>query len=192
MKKVITVALLCFLSSFGYTQNDSIPKIDGLYEYSEVVTLDTSYSKDRLYKNAKVYFVDAYKSAKDVIQYDDKEEGKIIGKGFTELKGSQSILLSAWYYTWSVNFSTELFCKDGKYRYRIYAINIKELAEFSDDRTTHNTSLTIDDVIKNCQKGSFKKCYNKFYKDLVISFKETIEDLKKKMAKPEVKTKDDF
>lgn len=186
-----TIIFLMLLPVFVSAQNDSIPKVDGQYEYSEVVNLDTSYTRDKLYKNAKVYFVNAYKSANDVIQYDEKEEGKIIGKGFMELKGSQAVLLSVWYQTWKVNFSTEIFCKDGKYRYRIYAINIKEFAEFSDG-TTKNTSLNIDDVIANCKKGPLKKCYNKFYKDLVISFKETTEDIKKNMAKLQVKTNDDF
>ena len=33
-----------------------------------------------LYRNAKLFFANISESSKDVLQYDDREEGKIIGK----------------------------------------------------------------------------------------------------------------
>ena len=108
---------LCFLSfafalfsifSYGQKQKEftaetvkilyeSIPKVEGKYEYTEVVQLDTTYKKDVLYKNSKLFFADAFKSAKDVLQYDDREEGKVIGKGNLSIEGGQAVFFNLCY-----------------------------------------------------------------------------------------------
>ena len=59
----------------------ALPKAEGQYEWAEVVQMDSSVKKDDLYRNAKLFFANEFKSAKDVIQYDDRGEGKVIGKG---------------------------------------------------------------------------------------------------------------
>lgn len=104
--------------------------------------LDSTYKKDILYKNSKLFFADAFKSAKDVLQYDDREEGKIIGKGNFKIEGGQSVFLSYFTEVWIVNFSIELFVKDGKYRYRIYDFNI-------DGRTRATGGNTPDQITNN-------------------------------------------
>ena len=120
MKTLLFISLV-FCSFNSFAQSDSIPKIENGYGYEEIVKLDTTSTKDILYQNAKVFFVDKFKSAKDVIQYDDKNEGKIIGKGLFKIDGFQKAnLLYGWNLTWKVNFSTEIICKNGKYKYKIY------------------------------------------------------------------------
>ena len=81
--KIIILAffILSGYSSFSQKQKEvtdesvktlytSLPKIDGKYEYTEVIQLDTAFKKDMLYKNSKLFFADIFKSAKDVLQYD--------------------------------------------------------------------------------------------------------------------------
>src|ERR1700685_53659 len=75
------------------TLYQSLPKVDSQYEFTEVVQLDSSYKKDDLYRNAKLFFTDVFKSAKDVLQYDDREQGKIVGKGNFQLEDNQDVLL---------------------------------------------------------------------------------------------------
>src|ERR1700743_1071484 len=122
MKNLITIfmALLC-LGAKAQIKLDTIPKIDGQYAYQEVVNIHGA--KDELFKKAKVYFVDNFKSANDVIQYQDPVEGKIIGKGYFNI----SVPRMGKYVMWDVYYSTEVICKDGKYRYRIYDIQIKDI-----------------------------------------------------------------
>ena len=36
---------------------NSLPKVDGKYEYSEIVFLDSTYKKDILYKNSKLFLL---------------------------------------------------------------------------------------------------------------------------------------
>jgi len=198
MKKLLlsTILFLTCISAFSqHNENekkitDTIPKINGNYEYIEVVSLDTSYKKEQLYRNAKVFLVDIFKSAKDVIQYDDKEQGKIIGKGVLELADYHVIFTVVDEFTWNVNFTIEISCKDGKYRYRLYDILINQRVK----NDTYNTPsvLTVDDAIKNTQKGPFKKVSTRLVNSMLHNFRNDITILKTYMNKSQAKSKDDF
>ncbi len=87
---------------------DSVPFIDGMINYTRVVNIDSA-SKDDLYKRAKNWVVHNYVSPKNVIQVDDKEEGKIICTGtFVIHFGGK---------TPSIRHTLEIDVKDNKYRY---------------------------------------------------------------------------
>jgi hypothetical protein len=88
--------------------------------YEGVVELQGK-TKDQLYKNVRKWFVDVFKSSKDVIQSEDKEGGQIIGKGwFNTTVGKNGAFSIATKY--KVDVSIQIDCRDGKYRYRIYDI----------------------------------------------------------------------
>lgn len=198
--------ILLSLSSFGQKRKgitaetvkqlyNSMPKVDGKYEYIEVVRLDTTYKKDMLYRNSKLFFADAFKSARDVLQYDDREEGKVIGKGNLSIEGEQNILLSYVTEQWTVNFSLEIFSKDGKYRYRIYDFNIDNRRVTSGGNSTdnvYNTTLSIDEAYKETQKGVSKKMNRKMFAELIGRVNSTITEIKAYMAKKESASNSDF
>lgn len=94
MKKVILLICgsLIFAASFGqanfiWEKTDSIPM-----------------TKSQLYSATKMYIAEVWKSAKDVIQNDDKETGVILIKGKS--------LQMQYIYDYSVTFRM----KDGKYK----------------------------------------------------------------------------
>lgn len=105
-----------------YLNNEYLkfPTKDGKIHYEEVV--EVTASKNNLYSNAKMWFVDTFKSADDVIQMDDKELGVIIGKGFsdiyvdTKILGDISKTKTRAYYTIKVQL------KENKYKVDIYDI----------------------------------------------------------------------
>lgn len=174
---------------------DSIPKVDGKYEYTEVVQLDTTYKKDVLYKNSKLFFADAFKSAKDVLQYDDRGEGKVIGKGNLSIEGGQSVFLTYVTEKWTVNFSLEIFSKDGKYRYRIYDLNIDSRRVASGGSSPDNVSnsdLSIDEAYKETEKGVTKKMNRKMFAELIDRVSSTITQIKTYMAKKQSSSNSDF
>jgi len=192
MKKTILIALLAILCLSVKAQDkiiDTVPKIGGIYEYQEVVNLDSTYKKDFLYKNAKIYFVNNFKSANSVIQYDSKEDGKIIGKG--NLNVYDTYILTP--FDWQVNFSTEISCKDGRYRYRIYDINIVETrhidSQYGGDQSN---DMTLDDAILHTKKGTAKKITARLYNKMVTQLKLDILALKADMSKKDAIAKDDF
>jgi hypothetical protein len=96
---------------------NSVPlKVDGYYKYFEVIKLDSTANKLELYNRAKFLITDIYKSAKDVIQLDDKENGIIIVKGLFKQYWQSSILGGE-----SINIyhTLTLSAKDGRYKYEI-------------------------------------------------------------------------
>lgn len=79
------------------------------FTYAEVI--EEPGTKADLYARAREWFVHAYKSADDVIQLDDKENGQIIGKG----KFSVYLSMNTRY----VRHTVTIEIKDNKYRYII-------------------------------------------------------------------------
>jgi len=105
MKYVITILLIILpFFSFAIGPKEKIVELEGV-------------SKDEIYKRALLFITKEFKSAKDVIQLQDKEEGRIIGKG--------ALLYNAAPFNPGLNYSGHFFftvtieCKDGKYRYVI-------------------------------------------------------------------------
>jgi hypothetical protein len=79
----------------------------GLIEFTGLVKVDSSLTQQILYTKAKEWFANSFKSAKDVIQMDDKVAGIIVGKGnFSESKTCGI-----------VNFTMKVQVKDGRYKY---------------------------------------------------------------------------
>ena len=128
MKRLFLLGLIAAASVFakaqtkGGIQLDSIPVADGKYQFQEIVTVDNITTQDQLYKKAKSYFVDVFTGAKDAFQYDDAQEGRIVGKGQLTVSDYKSVFPSVAVLKWDINYDTEIVCKDGKYRVRFYDI----------------------------------------------------------------------
>jgi hypothetical protein len=108
MKPVFALLLLASLNCYC---QDAEP-----LSFSEVISTDTALKKTELYSRAKAWFAETYKSAQDVIQLDDRENGKIIGKGSmrytnNSLSGDAS---SGW-----IRYTIIVQVKDGKYKYTL-------------------------------------------------------------------------
>ena len=85
MKKFLFVLLVALISCKPFQM------ITGSsYEKSEIISVEGS-SKDQIYIKANEWMVKIFNNAKSVIQFQDKEEGRIIGKYllFSNLKSFQ-------------------------------------------------------------------------------------------------------
>ncbi|HMG82439.1 MAG TPA: DUF4468 domain-containing protein [Ferruginibacter sp.] len=163
----------------------SFPKVDSQYEFSEIVVLDSSFTKEVLYTNAELFFTDEFKSAINIIQYDNKEQGKIIGKGNLLVQETSAFVATFNNNDFYVNFSLEIFCKDGKYKYRIYDITIDHTKFGGQDKRN-----TIDEIYSGTLNGSTKKLDKKAIIGIADSIHKTISYLKLSMARKQ--SKDDF
>lgn len=113
MRTVLTFVSVLTTITFSNGQEkllDILPLVDGVVNYSGVIQVD-GISKDELYSRAKKWFVITYKSAKDVIQLDDKENGNIIGKGKFGIV----------YYAREpyIDHTISISVKDGRFKYEI-------------------------------------------------------------------------
>lgn len=113
MKKISAFLLLLMTSFYLQGQDklmDILPLKDGVVTYTNVIQVDGT-NKDELYSRAKKWFATMYKSANDVIQLDDKENGEIIGKGNFKIS----------YYARNpiINHTITISIKDGRFKYVI-------------------------------------------------------------------------
>ena len=114
--------MLLFAAKFTFAQKDTtglnIPVKDSKIVYEGVIEIPNK-PKSELYSNAQKWFIDMFKSSKDVIQNQDKDQGQIVGKGnmTTSIKGRMGI---PWNFVNKMTIQVD--CKDNKYRYRIYDI----------------------------------------------------------------------
>ena len=120
MKKIILSIAAIICTNVVFAQKDTtglnIPVKDGTVVYERVVEAPNK-SKADLYKNAKQWFVDYFKSSKDVIQNEDKEDGKIVGKGILLIPFKGALGSNVMY---NDKLSIQVDCKDNKYRLRFY------------------------------------------------------------------------
>lgn len=158
------------------------PEKEGKVVYEEVIEVDKT--KDQLYNSAKHWMVTIFNDANEVIQLDDKESGKIIGKGV--VRHTQPILWTS--VINNNNFTIEIDCKEGKYRYRIFDIVVKT-GVMPSGVTLDQMNAVIRKDISGERVVGIK--YTKQNMPLVDEkIKSLAESLKTEMA--EIATKDDF
>lgn len=86
----------------------------GELEFSEVV--ECNMSKDSLFNNAKNWAVNTFYDYKEVLQYEDKEVGKLIVKGLYKPEQASNVLNNESEDFW---FTITFDFKDNKYRYKV-------------------------------------------------------------------------
>jgi hypothetical protein len=92
----------------------------GKIDYSEVVQVAGA-NQAELYARAKLWFADTFKSAKAVVQADDKDTGIIQGTAFQDISVVAMGIPSAvklWY-------TIKIALKDGRYKYDITDLRVQ-------------------------------------------------------------------
>lgn len=171
---------MLFVALSSFAQDDVIPKnADGKYEFTEVVNVD-SVSADKLYSNAKIFIVHAFKSGKDVTQLNDDNTKTVIGKANMHLivSGLIGSAIDKW-----VNYTVTIQCKDGRYKYSFSDFVLEMIG------TQYRGSGSLDD--EKIIKGMLtKKQYGQMITKVSITIKTLIIDLKTTMAGKSAATKD--
>lgn len=114
MKKILLLGALIIISNLLHSQTMPIDNTTGLVTYSGVIIADST-TKDELYNRAKEWIVLTYNSAKDVIQLDDKTNGKLICKGTFKVS---HVMGDVWY----IDHTLKLEFKENKWKYTITQI----------------------------------------------------------------------
>lgn len=82
MKKFLQVVLLLLpLELFSQTPSLELNPERGIYEYKEIFKIDSGYNAGQIFDYTLEWIAASYRSSKDVLQYQNKETGKIIIKG---------------------------------------------------------------------------------------------------------------
>ncbi len=154
--------------------------------YSNVVKVDTTISAQQLYLRCRSWFAESYKNSQDVIQMDDKENGKIIGKGNLEFF-SKIFVGSSCTKGW-IRYTISVQVKDGRYKYEITNFN-HEGNRYNDcDDLSFGLLTTSIDCPDSIKKGLGKGWSNKVWKEIKESIDNNIivliKSLNNSMNKP--------
>lgn len=124
MKKLVLLISIMMLNLVAFAQDNSkygvgsMPLVDGKVVFSEVVPVE-GVTADQLYTRAKMAVVEMFKSANDVIQLDDKENGVLIVKGANSFVYKVNAFDEG---TGYVKFALKIYLKDEKYKIEISGI----------------------------------------------------------------------
>ncbi len=107
---------------FGQDKPLVLPRDEnGNVLFSEAIQAD-SIKANVLYGNAKLWFADTFKSAKDVIQVDDKESGRVVGKAWQDIYIKVLGMPSAT----KLWFTISVQLKDGRYKVDMYDMKYEQ------------------------------------------------------------------
>ena len=119
MKNFLFLIFLSMTCISVFSQTDStiqLPLKDDKIFYEQVIQLDSSIKKDRIYLAVKQWFAETFKDSKSVIQVDDKEGGKVLGKFIDVIVVNNN----GYFVSNEKNFTINVDIKDSKYRVQVY------------------------------------------------------------------------
>lgn len=101
----------CDLKTYAYPYNKY-----GQIVFSEVVKVGEGVTADDIFRAANLYIIEAFKSADDVVQLNDKDTRTIIAKGWRE----ESVMYKGVGQVW---FTMKIQAKDGRFKVDIYQLS---------------------------------------------------------------------
>lgn len=141
--------------------------------YTEIVELPFEINKDLLYSKGVEWFATTYNSAQNVLQMQDKENGKLIGRALFDVyhKGLGMTFESGY-----INYTISIFFKDNRYKY--------EITDFIHTSNLESGSIkkSVDDMRFTTNK-SMRKVYDYYFEQLDARMKLLIIDLREFMSK---------
>jgi hypothetical protein len=128
---LLTMALLLGHVALAQDSTFSLPTKNGAIFYQQVISVD-SVPKSELFDRGRMWAVDYFNSAKDVIQIADKDAGQLTGKGIFVLANTKYSLG----YQSSVKFTFNIQYKDEKYRVQFYDFIITSVSPINGQSVT--------------------------------------------------------
>lgn len=153
-KVLFGLFLILAIPSLGQEKKlfDILPVINGKVNYTGIVIVDST-DKLKLYTKAKKWFIKQYRSAKDVIQLDDKENAEVIGKGFFETIWENSFTSERKVNVWH---TVKIYLKDNKFKYEITDITLRYYVEASMFSEPSNEEVAIENFGRDRKRNTKK------------------------------------
>jgi len=185
MKKILLLMLLTLTCSlYGQSEKEGLPINDetGKISFEEVVEIEGS-NKDELYDRGREWFITKYVSAEDVLQLEDKENGKLIGKAISSIP-YKSMGANA---NMPIRYTIKIYFKEGRYKVVITDYLLGGLSA--------NDATPIEEIVLNLdsKKKRLQKLYGQYKIGVLDAGNDLLKDLKTYMSKTtEIKKTDDW
>ena len=141
------------------------------------LTDSTAKTKTQLYADTKLFIAEAWNSAKDVIQNDDKETGVVLVKGLTDATVNSLMTSVTYWFSYTAKFQM----KDGKYRITIDNLSCSDVTTTS---TSPFAPLSLDGYRGAFKDGLTEKNYNKVIEALKLNITNLVAGYQTAMKKP--------
>lgn len=160
--------LSCLFSCSTYAQEPAdnvFPLKDGQIFYEKIIVVDSA-SKAEIFKRTKIWAVDAFRSQKNALQTEDKEEGFIIYKTNFSVPftfPAIAAMPNPQTYSWTFFCTMKFLIKDNKCKIIIYDFNFEGESVYSQKRQNlilNYRSSTEPELKKGLMsKGNREKFY---------------------------------
>jgi len=188
VKSMIIALMMCLVSSMSFGQKET-PKlpIDSLTSkitYSEVVYVDSLANKQELFSRAREWFAKSYKSSTNVIQMEDKESGKIVGKALMQVYHKA---LGSNYPSGYINYTISIYIKDGRYKYEVTDFHHTGQLVSSGNIPDFGICEKMINTTDKTMGMSYQKTYNYYLYQMDNNIKDLISELKAAMVTKDTK-----
>jgi hypothetical protein len=190
-KYLIGFLLLASIHAFGQKETPKLPIDEDTKRitYSDVIMVDSSVTKNELFSRAREWFAKTYNSSTDVVQMEDKENGKLVGKALTQVYHKA---MGSNYPSGHINYTISLYFKDGRYKYEI--TNFHHTGQLVSGGRIPDYGV-CEDMINTTHKTmgfSNQKTYNYYLTQLDENITTLIVSLKNTMNVKVSSKKDDW
>jgi hypothetical protein len=184
MKVTLFLSLLAITSTLVYSQGLKLPTDSVTNKVAFTVVQDVaSTSQSELYSRAKIWFVNNFRDAKEVVQLDDKENGLIMGKGnFYVSYGFMGLPVSE-----RMNFTVSIRVKDNKFKAQITGMQLR-----SEPSKYQPTAIDTPVELYNTEKPNKNKTIQKIIAATIEQSNKILTSITSSMASPNVNLKSDF
>lgn len=142
MKSFLLCFLLIVLLSFsGCVSQQVATKEEITHEY---IVEYPGLTKDLIFNRTLKWIANNFRSAKQVIEYQDKEAGSIVGNGITPIKAEGALLKGV-----DMAFTMNIDIKENRVRYRFIKLKLsfRNLTPMPDTQAWHRPARMIFDII---------------------------------------------
>lgn len=159
--------------------------------YTEVVTIDSTTSSEELFSRGREWFAKAYNSSNNVIQMEDKESGKLVGKALMQVYHKA---MGSNYPSGHINYTISLYFKLGRYKYVISDFHhTGQLVGGGNRIPDYGVCEEMINTTHKTMGMSYQKTYNNYLSQMDNNIKSLISDLKNSMlTKASGVTSDDW
>jgi hypothetical protein len=178
MRNIFIGIILFNLAAFAAEEVKLPVDEAGKVTYTEVVTMEGQ-TQDALYSRALEWFAKTFNSAKNVIQMQDKENGKLIGKALIPITVKDISRYPAGVVSYTLSIST----KEGKYKYEVI-----DFLHDNRNESRHGSGGDLSSEKPECGKGFLgqggltKSFWRQIKRQTDENIKALIENLKAFMA----------
>ncbi len=185
---LIVISVISMTSTFGQNETLNLPidSTTGKITYTEVVSVDSLANKQELFSRAREWFAKAYMSSTKVIQMEDKESGKIIGKALIQVYYKFMKQLPSGGY---INYTISIYIKNGKYKYEI--TDFYHTGEFVNGYRLPDGGSCEKLLYEKKGAGalSYQKTYELYLYQMDKNIKALVTDIKSAMIRKATNTK---